>query len=70
MSKLLSTFASLIVASIAVGPSAAQQLSSCARSGAPNCTMSPSIGFIIGSHQTVACAVIKAGQHGADWGRC
>jgi hypothetical protein len=55
MSKLLSTFASLIVASIAVGPSAAQQLSSYARSGVLNCTMSPSIGFIIGSHQTVAC---------------
>jgi Protein of unknown function (DUF992) len=55
MAKLLATFASLIVASIAVGPSAAQQPSSYARSGVLNCTMSPSIGFIIGSHQTVAC---------------
>jgi hypothetical protein len=58
MSKLFSTFASLTIASMTLGPVAAQQQPSYARSGVLNCTMSPSIGFIIGSHQTVACRFV------------
>src|SRR4051794_25785609 len=56
MSKLLPTLALMAVA-CASGPAASQQ-PSYARSGVLNCTMSPSIGFIIGSHQTLACRFV------------
>ena len=57
MSKLLPMLALLTVA-CASGPAASQQ-SSYAKSGVLNCTMSPSIGFIIGSHQTLACRFVS-----------
>ena len=61
MSKLIPALALLIVASLAAGQAGAQQ-PSYVRSGVLNCIVSPSIGLIIGSHQTLACHFVP--HHG------
>lgn len=59
--RLVTTFAFAMAAFPTGGPAVAQQ-PSYARSGVLNCTMSPTIGFIIGSHQTLACRFVP--NHG------
>jgi hypothetical protein len=56
MSEKLRAFAALSLLLAMIGPLAAQQLPpNYSRSGVLHCKVAPSIGFIIGGHQTLAC---------------